>query len=377
MIMGRRVRRRVCYLLAGVAILAPLGCGESGSTSNGPAPKAQVDEPQVDFGKAAVGTTVVHEFRISNEGKTDLILGAPEAWDEETGCDVTCELSAQTVPPGETIIARLTVTPRNVAPGKYQGVYIPTNEGPDSRIRIGGALKIENVVQLLPRDPVEDFWKLTSDSTGEVEPFVASVHSTSREQFRIVEILTEPSSLAVEATPLQPEKLAELQAKSGYQLLLTVPESREAGRSPGRVTVRTDVADAPDQSMPLVFLRTGPVVHVAATNGRWLSGRFLLDMGHFPSSQGMSATIDIVLDVSGIPSCAWQGVETTHSNLRVTLDALPERSNDRRSWAKLGIHVDPGGPRTARRKDDPAEIRIRTSHPRAEEIVLSVAYVAD
>lgn len=103
------------------------------------APKIVVDNPSFDFGTIKSGEKVEHMYKITNTGKSDLIIRKVKS-----SCGCTAVLpSSKVIHPGETSDLKTVFNSRGKKGRQYKSVTVITNapESPTTTLRIGGMIE--------------------------------------------------------------------------------------------------------------------------------------------------------------------------------------------------------------------------------------------
>ena len=103
------------------------------------APKIEVDNTSFDFGTITSGDKVEHMYKITNTGKSDLIIRKVKS-----SCGCTAVLpSSKVIHPGETSDLKTVFNSRGKKGRQYKSVTVITNapESPTTTLRIGGMIE--------------------------------------------------------------------------------------------------------------------------------------------------------------------------------------------------------------------------------------------
>lgn len=367
---------RLTLLLAVAALCSLVGCAEV--PEKGPLPKGVVDEPQVDFGKVAVGKSVVHTFTIRNDGNAVLILHDPKRVEAPVDYHVQCSLSARRIPPGKSATARVTIRPLEISRKLYAGVYIGTN-GPERRLRIGGRLVVQEdlVLQRSGGDARAGKWELKIGDDGEPVPAQGNLYSLEHERFRILSATCDHPGIHVRTKPLSIGELEKLQAKSGYSVVVAPSGMHDVGRFQGRVKIQTDVAHGGAKQLSVHGVRWGPVRVVSPNGTKWYPQSARADLGLFSAKTGKTATLFLVVTPpAGGPQTSIKEARSNAPFLRVAAKRDERRSTPTAAWFQLTLSVPPGCAPESRPHDNPVEVTLATNHPRAATIRLLVQFVS-
>jgi HYDIN/CFA65/VesB-like, Ig-like domain len=362
-----------CFVLAAMCCCS--GC--SIDTDPGPLPKATVDEPQVDFGKVAVGNAVAHTFTIRNQGNADLLLDEPKQVEARPRYEVQCELSSRRIPPGGSATARVSIRPLENSEKLYAGVYIGIN-GPSRRLRIGGHLVVVDHLVLQRDASVErGVWNLKTGIDGEPVAARGRLYSVDRDRFRILAIKSDNPAIRVQTSSLSSQELGELKAKSGYSVVIGANGMKDVGRFEGGLTITTDISPGGTQRLKVRGVCWGPVRVLNPSGIKWIAETARADLGLFPAKTGKTAALFLIIKAPATgPLTSVTETRSSAPVLSVSAERDGRRSTPSTAWFKLTLKVPPGQPPVSRSRDNPVEVSILSNHPRARTIRLLVQFVS-
>ena len=199
------------------------------SDPNQVSPTAVVPEPVHDFGLMDPLTVAKHNFEIFNEGNEALILTGGE-----TSCKCTLIKDAtQIVEPGQSGIVSLEWNSGLVREEYSQTAAIRTNDPKMREIQLKVQGKVRAEISFSESEV--NFGNLHPDSAGEFE---LDVYSQLYYGFEIGSIEASPELLSWTVKPLSSAKLEDYEARSGYQLTLSLPTAEIHGATSGILRLR-------------------------------------------------------------------------------------------------------------------------------------------
>ena len=331
----------------------------------GPLPRAVVDQLEHDFGSLKIGATGRHVFQIRNEGQ-----GPLEIKTGRTTCKCTLsKLERDVVLPGETGEVELTWSIKEEKPGFRQEAEVLTNDPEHKSILFVVRGKVVYALVLTPLR----IWTFPDLADEKPVTVRGTLHSPLLEAFQILSTSTANPLFQIETTPLDAAQLAELDAKSGYAVAVTISPGMPVGEFQETGLIKTDVDGGTDVPLDFVGQRSGPI---SVFGPKWnVTGKFL-NLGTFDRSKGMTATVSLFV----------RGGPEELQFLTVTADPEPLRARiekDRSFKAEgnrqryvLHFEVPAGLPAGAREAEDPARITVTTNHPDAGALTFRLRYNA-
>lgn len=334
-------------------------------SKEGPYPKAVIAETRFDFGSMARDEQRKHTFTIKNEGEAPLLLtrGA-------TNCKCTISsLSQSEVAPGKTVDIELSWTPRDLDPNFRKEARIQTNDPDNSEIRLYVNGKV--VQEFIVAPTQWNFGNVAGDTPVEV---TSTITSALADSFKIQSVESSHPMLSTESTPLAPEKLKLLGAKSGYEFKTKLAAGIPVGPFAHHLKIHSDLLGGKVIDVQVKAFRAGPLRFLPAMGAQWTADQMTINLGRFIAAQGKTATLPLF--VQGLKE-EFKLTEVTADPkfLKVTLDSDQSEDATKRTY-RLIFEVPPGQQTTAKTVATPGRVVLKTNHPDASEIIIDVLFVS-
>ena len=351
--------------------------------SSGPYGKAEVTETEFDFGTGNMGEMDSHQFKLKNvgEGPLEFLLG-------KTSCQCTVgdivkengevlkdkddtKVNRGTLAPGESMHLRVEWAMKMVNEKFRQTVPVFTTD-PDNRqvvFVISGA-----ITQLYDMTP-EGVWSVGEMLQNEPSKIEGYFYSSSLEEFTLTEephpnnklkVTIEPIDLA-KAPPTKP-------VKSGYKIMVEVPNERVAGRFRESFKVKaTSSKGDKEQEIAIIGNKAGPIDLRGINGAGYDSATDRIIFRDIPAAVGAKATMTLfVKGFSGVLKV--EGVEPENSLVKFTLLDSGTKLGNSKAY-KGQIEILPGPPEV-HRYQDAIPLTIKLNHPDIPELKLLVDYNA-
>ena len=356
-----------CWFSGGCAPSAPVATSTPApeAAPPGPLPRAVADELEHDFGSLKIGETGRHVFTIRNEGQ-----GPLEIKTGRTTCKCTLSrLSRDVVAPGESTEVELSWSIKEEKPEFQQQAEILTNDPDHKAIHFTVRGKVVFALVLTPTR----IW--TFPDLGDEKPVTVSgtLHSPLYDAFQIVSTSTGNPLFRIDTSPLDAAQLAELSAKSGYAVAVTVSPGMPVGEFQETGLIRTDVEGGTDVPLDFVGQRSGPI---SVFGPKWnVTGQYL-GLGTLDPSKGVTASVSLFVR-GGPDELQFLSVKSDPPGLGVTLEKDRNfKGEANRQRYVLRFELPAGLPRGARDGENPARINVTTNHPEAGSVVFRIHYNA-
>lgn len=392
--------------------------------TEGPRPRMVVEPAELDFGRIAVGGQRDRQVVIANTGE-----GPLEISQGSTTCEATLsDQPGETLPPGDRRIFVVRWNPSSATEGDDQFLEIRTNDPVQPKIKLTLKGRAAIPLAIVPNS----VWELPS-VTGQ-----ARVERTGWLTSNLVSALEvgdmdyDRELLEITSRAANPQRLVELEALSGVELVVSLKPSRVYGvfRVPVRVRVRvpanaergdgaaTEPAANPtsqdtavaspreDASLREVEEATGGTRgRPAATGGEdradevaeadsrpafpevvllvtalrkgpivlvgkdYDARQGIAGLGSFPASEGIE--LPLTMRVRNAPAEGLQIVDCQSDPPGMTARLTSEgTAAEGVSRYKLQIGYPAGGPTTQRLVTNPGSVRLKLNHPEVEELIL-------
>ncbi|MEZ6062065.1 MAG: DUF1573 domain-containing protein [Planctomycetaceae bacterium] len=329
----------------------------------GPWPKAVAEEIEYNFGRAHVNQEMEHTFTIRNDGPAELVLvtGTPT-------CQCTkFTLDKTNVPPGEVATLLIEWKGKAVDTSFAHGGPVFTND-PDNvtiRFRVEGV--VDQEIEMRP----EGDWNLGEVSSDSAVTMHGFLYSNVFDSLTLKSMKSESGKVTLDATPLSSADVIEMDARSGMEIIATVPPDIAPGPFIDTVTVEIEELTKP-VTISLRAHKPGDIRILPTYGVMWNAETHGLTLGRFHTSDGRSAKLMLLVDESKMD----QPLELTEvtadpSFIEVTL--TPEGSTGgKMKRYSLSVVVPPGIPRTDREENNPGRIVCKTNHPSGEQLLLNL-----
>jgi hypothetical protein len=216
---------------------------------------------------------------------------------------------------------------------------------------------------------------------GEVSDTAATevqgvLYSGVVDNFQVTKIESSNPLLKGEAVPMPEEQRKELGAKIGYRIQVSLSPGLPVGTIREKLSIETDARGGANFTVNVHGRRPGPVRIMAMPGSRWYAEDMQLPLGRFPAAAGAKATLSLFVTGLGDRELEFQEVESDPAFLRVRLEPDPKFQVEGQKRYFLHVEVPPGMPPANRVRDNAAKFKVKTNHPDAERIEISVQYLS-
>ncbi len=331
-------------------------------------PRAQVDEPDFNFGTMQQGRRKSHTFVFKNLGLAPLKLrvGKPT-------CKCTVgSVTERPIPPGESGTVTLEWTALTGSGPFRQSAPVYTNDPLNSTIELVIQGEVTDAEGIEPRE-------LAFDTVPVGEPKSASVFVMAMLQDDLV--VTDPQlsdpmlrdKFDVQIVPVAQADLPNPKAKSGVVVTVTTKPGLPVGRFNQWLAVKTNLEDGDHLEIPV----TGRVVGDISVRGLgWNDEQGVLLLGSVKSSEGKRETLNLMVRGAGAGAVKFEVASCDPPELSVTVGE-PKKLKDDLFSVPLKVEV-PVGTRPMVRTDtaqgEAGRIVLNTTHPKVKELVLGVRF---
>lgn len=330
--------------------------------TEGPLPKAVINETEYQFGIMEHGATGRHTFVVRNDGEGILRLAAGK-----TTCQCTVSsLEKDALEPGESIDIEVGWEIKSETSEFEHSATIHTSDpaNPEIRLVIRGT-----VGQRLQFNPSE-IWQIGTIVEDEPTEITGSLSSHLLEDFQVLGVDSENPLVEAAFEPFSEEDLSSTGAKSGWHIRLSVTPKMDLGRFRDELTVRTDVDGATEMKLRLEGHRPGPFRMVGRN---WSSTSMTLNAGAFPVDRGFTETLTMYVQ-GDLPELEILEAESNPPFVNVKLEPGEQLSERARSYI-LTFTVPPGSPPVPYNRENPAKVTIKTNHPTQPTITFRLTFV--
>jgi hypothetical protein len=375
--------------------------------ATGALPRLVVEPAELDFGRVPVQGQRERRVLIANEG-----TGPLEISQGATTCEATLsDRPGETLPPGERRALVVRWSPSSATEGEDQFLEIRSNDPahPKFKLKLKGRAAVP--LAIVPNS----IWELPAVEGQTRVERTGWLISNLVPALEVADLDFDRDLLEITTRPAPPQRLTELEALSGVELVIALKPGKVYGlmRIPLRVRVRvpsgavgtrqdpageetgppnepgpsstapTSEEDAHDPGQALegelhpafpevvllvTVLRKGPLLLVGPG---YDAKQGIAGFGAF--SAGKGAELPLALRARNAPAEGLQilGCESDPPGLTATL--TPDGPvQDELSRFKLRLIYPPGSPATQRLVANPGFVRLKLNHPEVAELLLSI-----
>lgn len=328
-------------------------------------PRAVVEQNEFDFGVIEPESGGEHVFVIRNEGDAPLQL-------RNAGKTCKCvgvEISSRVVPPGEAATVRLQYEARFVAEEYRHGASIATNDPENEfiKFRVNGRVKT-----VIAAEPNCALFERVLPGESDLRRFV--VYSQDWDSFAVQEVKASLESLQVELEPASTSQLAKLRAKSGYSVIVKIPNNLPVGVFHEWIQLDISRTDGEEESRTVNVDVQGNVIRRLSVRG----DERLKDYGTIyfgvlrPEAGAKSRLILQVRDE--IKDIQLERIVATPDYIDATLTPFQQRGMTKEGMYYLDIEIPPGEWIGNHIGKDAAKVTLEIGHPRIDDLELDVEF---
>ena len=341
----------------------------------GPPPRIVVEKTEFDFGNIDVGQKGSHAFTIRNAGEGPLTLQCGE-----TSCKCTrCDAGDGMVPPGEARQVTIGWETTEATEGFRHGAKIETNDPAQPQISLVVSGRVRTHLAASPAT-------LVLSDVHKDAPRTATmlVYSQAWDGFEITSCMPSFEQLSCQIEPASAESLEKLNARSGYELQVTLAPGLKPGKFSGQLMLEVQPSNdkvndeskepvSPKRRMSIQVqgnVQSNVSVFGAGLEGVIGSGR--LPLGTLSYGEGVKKTIAIM--------ARGEQRELTVRELSVKPDFVQVRferdpaSSGQTTRYRLHIEVPETAPPGTYRGAKRGEILLRTDHPDLDAMRLHIEF---
>lgn len=332
--------------------------------TTGPFGKAVANETKHDFGTVVHGTKGSHVFVIKNEGAGPLRVRTGKTSCSQ--CTVGGVSREDDILPGETVDVTIQWEIKSPNEKFRQWAEVFTTDPENKRLELSIEGQVDRPLRLTP----DGAWIVGDLLPDEPTTVRGTLYSLILDEVTIDRFECSNPKVAVTWEPATPETLAELKAKSGKQITVTVAADsplgplREAVRlvSPHNGETKIEFGLAGQKSGPIEF--KGP---------KWNPESNFITLGEFPANQGAKAKLFLyVRDLEG--ELEVLSIEQKYNTAKLKFSPTGKPIGKSKMY-EVEIEIPPG--RSAKhRAEDAEEVRIKLNHPKATEYRFFISYHA-
>ena len=322
-------------------------------------PEAVVEAAEHDFGVMDPLSESSHVFVIRNRGggPLELSLGEPSS------TSIRGEILTPVVPAGQSGEVRLTWTTGANQREYLQGVFVETNDRRNyqSRLMVGGTVRVQIAVEP-QRLSVPDV------NPGQTASVSTLLYSQVWQDLPAPRATCSIAGATCRVTAADPESLAAIQAKAGYDITVTLPADMPSGPFQGEVRIETQSATQGTlDPTALILPLSGRVLRRLAVYGAGVEEPGIVDLGiHPPGELRQRRLVLKVRDEE--PHLKLVRAEFRPDFLQATL--APAGTDGKDHLYHLDITIPADAPECIYRSVTLGEMKLLFDHPRIPELSL-------
>ncbi|MCA8986103.1 MAG: DUF1573 domain-containing protein [Planctomycetaceae bacterium] len=362
-------------MLLGLMLLVP-GCQDNLKVAEGeakreikinqegPQPKVVIEKPVHDFGTMEVGQTLRHDFVIRNDGEGELVL----VKDRSTCKCTMADFEEREVPPGESTIITLEWVGK-VQDDKFsQAAYIKTNDAENKEISLTVTGIVDATFEILP----VGVWNLGELKFDESTPFSGTITSTILDQFEVVDVSSVHPLVKVSCEKMSPEKLAQEELKSGYDIRGEISSGIPIGQFEASINLKLKYRETEEQDLTFQIngYRAGSIQVIGPAG--WQAREMKMNLGRIRRDEGREVQLSMFLrdNMNGPLEIKEIKADPDILSFSMTRDENFTAENRERYVIKLG--VPPNAASVALGEANPGIIEVTTNHPELSKIIFKV-----
>ena len=325
-------------------------------------PDAAAEAPEYDFGVMDALAEGTHAFVIRNRGGGPLELALGEASD----ASVRGEVRPAVVPPGQAGEVRVTWTTAASQPAYVAGVLVETNDPSHREIRltVRGTVRVQIAAE--PKQPT-----IPAIEPGQAASFSTLVYSQSSSLLPLPQATCSIAGAACTLTPAPADRLARVQAESGYLVSVTLPPDMPSGPFQGVLHVAARaMTGGLHEPLPLDIPFSGRVLRRLAVYGAGVEEPGIVDLGMHPSGRGYRHRLLLKVRDED-PRLNLVRAEFKPEFLQASL--APAGTDGKEHLYHLDITIPADAPQCSYRGVSLGNMRLVFAHPRIPELALRLS----
>lgn len=344
----------------------PLATGEGrtnaadASPAAGPLPAVVAEETFHHFGIMDPAEECAYVFSIRNEGEAPLVLERGP-----TSCQCTMSvLPGGAIPPGAEVPVRV-ASKLDQEEGEFShSAEIFTNDPARKALTLTIAGTIRAYVGAAP--PRIVFANLRRDEAGSAR---SVIYSQVWDAFTIRDVKPSRAGLTWKIAPADPARLAELNARCGYEVEVTTPADLPGGTFDASLDLSLAPAGTTGEVRQLALPLRGEVPAFATLLGEQFNSlRDVVELGVIrPGERGEARLLLVVRDRRELTI---EGIESEPPFLQVAVDP----ATDEGGTYRILVRVPHDAPPSNFCSEKKAKVRIRTDHPQLPLLTFQVEF---
>ena len=349
--------------------------GEAGPlTQDNPAPKVAVDKETFDFGTMDSGASREHEFVFSNVGTAPLKLNKGAST-----CKCTVALMENTeIPPGGSTKVKIQWSGKNQAGDFRQNATINTNDPLRPQVTLTIVGRVTAVARAIPSELVFSGISAGEGAKGSVKLYGYLPDQDMKVDGHELSDSSTAQYYQVAITPLASDQLKdEKDAKSGYEVQVTLKPGLPLGPIRQRISVKTNLKDVPKIEIPI----NGKVTSEFSINGpRWDDEQGILYLGAIDRRDGAEAALTITARGPYCKEVKFEPQEISPSLLQVEIGKTKELAGGSVTQTRLTIRVPKGSPpvdHSGSEQGKLGRVVLGTNHPLSHQLRIYVRFAVE
>ncbi len=362
------------------ATTSPITSPESPTRLQGPS--AEALETEFKFDRIERGTSMNHEFKISNTGDVPLKIvfqsHTCKCTKVEVGGEDVESRKSIDVPPGKSDIVKLEWTAKT-PPGQFRhGATFSTNDPAHARIEITVAGEVVESSSVQPAELL--FGTVKAGSSTEASTYLMS---NLGEEVRVLHHELSDSTIAeaieIVIAPAEKSELPNPAALSGVKVTAQLKAGKSLGPIFAWLTLETNLPKAEKLTLPVMGTVVGDI---SVFGPGWIPQQGILRVGSVDRRAGKKVRLNVAIRGADAPGTELAIASVEPSELKVTL-------GEAKSISPQLVHVPlfveiPAGTRSMVRMSRTAEddegrtgdgqIVLGSTHPSTKEVRLKVRF---
>jgi len=354
--------------------LGPAGKGAAAETRIGPQPIADVDSDEFRFGTIAFGATRTHFFTITNRGDAPLELRKGS-----TSCKCTIsELTEGSIAPGESAQVKLAWTAKLMEGDFREIATILTNDPRRSRIELSVVGQVTRTLQVEPHDFVFSKISIGEEKTAGVRLLCFGDDPVEITNTKLVMRSKDNAKFFdVSIKPIPRGALGNPDAKSGFDVSLTIKPGIPVGTFRGRLELTTNVQGQGAFHLPI---RGSVASDLSIVGAGWSSNDGILALGTVHGRQGFKRPLFVYVRGRHPERIELGPIKTDPDCLHISLGEKKSLLDGHVVSIPLTVEI-PAGTRSINRLGTAqapfGEIVIHTNDPKSQELRLLVRFAVE
>jgi hypothetical protein len=336
-----------------------------------PFPKAEIKGDRVyDFGSMGVNEEKKTKFIIENKGEGQLLLAKGP-----TNCKCTISnISKDSIPPGGSAEIEMSWTPRETTATFAKEATIWTNdpEMSDIKFKIFGKVVQQFVVR------PERNWHANHVTDVQDGVVRGTLTSAIDPNFKITSVDVPDKNVKVTYRPLKAKEKMREGLKAGYEFTVTIGKGIPAGHFRREMQIHTTLEGNKTVDVELTATRSGPILFltpIGNSRAYWNAEKSLINMGRFPHEAGCKVMLPALV-YGTKEKFKIVGIDKDADFVHVTAEPNPEIGSGEQQGVRFIFEIPPGAPPVTRITPNGIHLKLKTNHPKLQDMTFEVEYVS-